>query len=157
MTSVSANAGQLPERVEKAARECIVAGTHPTLVFDVVDGDTGGWWPSASSITAKRRLAEMLKGLFGLKISEGAIANMAAAEAVCRVRANHHGTVRNSPVIASGAADQRPNGFRSGCQPLSPIQLHYRNRPPQRPEPPRRHPRRSDDPLRARRYLLIIW
>jgi serine-type D-Ala-D-Ala carboxypeptidase/endopeptidase len=36
---LSANAGLLPERVEKAARERIVAGTYQTLVFGVVDGD----------------------------------------------------------------------------------------------------------------------
>jgi serine-type D-Ala-D-Ala carboxypeptidase/endopeptidase len=39
MTSVSANAGLLPERVEKAAQERIAAGTYQTLVFGVVDGD----------------------------------------------------------------------------------------------------------------------
>jgi serine-type D-Ala-D-Ala carboxypeptidase/endopeptidase len=39
MTSTSANAGPLPERVEKAAQERIAAGTYPTLVFGVVDGD----------------------------------------------------------------------------------------------------------------------
>jgi D-alanyl-D-alanine-carboxypeptidase/D-alanyl-D-alanine-endopeptidase len=39
MTSTSANAGALPERVEKAARERIAAATYPTLVFGVVDGD----------------------------------------------------------------------------------------------------------------------
>jgi serine-type D-Ala-D-Ala carboxypeptidase/endopeptidase len=39
MTSMSANAGLLPERVEKAAQERIVAGTYQTLVFGVVDGD----------------------------------------------------------------------------------------------------------------------
>jgi D-alanyl-D-alanine-carboxypeptidase/D-alanyl-D-alanine-endopeptidase len=37
--SVFANAGLLPERVEKAAQERIAAGTHQTLVFGVVDGD----------------------------------------------------------------------------------------------------------------------
>src|SRR5437588_859168 len=37
--SMSANAGVLPERVEKAAQERIAAGTHQTLVFGVVDGD----------------------------------------------------------------------------------------------------------------------
>jgi D-alanyl-D-alanine-carboxypeptidase/D-alanyl-D-alanine-endopeptidase len=40
MTSMSANAGPLPERVEKAAQERIAAGTYPTLVFGVVDGNT---------------------------------------------------------------------------------------------------------------------
>src|SRR5215471_1483519 len=39
MTSISANAGLLPERVEKAAQERIAAGTYRTLVFGVVDGD----------------------------------------------------------------------------------------------------------------------
>ena len=39
MTSISANAGLLPERVEKAAQERIAAGTYQTLVFGVVDGD----------------------------------------------------------------------------------------------------------------------
>jgi CubicO group peptidase (beta-lactamase class C family) len=38
MTSISANAGLLPERVEKAAQERIAAGTYQTLVFGVVDG-----------------------------------------------------------------------------------------------------------------------
>ena len=37
--SVSANAGLLPERVEKAAQERIAAGSYQTLVFGVVDGD----------------------------------------------------------------------------------------------------------------------
>lgn len=39
MTSMSANAGLLPERVENAAQERIAAGTYQTLVFGVVDGD----------------------------------------------------------------------------------------------------------------------
>jgi D-alanyl-D-alanine-carboxypeptidase/D-alanyl-D-alanine-endopeptidase len=39
MTSMSANAGFLSERVEKAAQERIAAGTYQTLVFGVVDGD----------------------------------------------------------------------------------------------------------------------
>src|SRR3977135_4517361 len=39
ITSMSANAGPLPERVEKAAQERVAAGTHQTLVFGVVDGD----------------------------------------------------------------------------------------------------------------------
>jgi len=39
MTSMSASAGPLPERVEKAAQERIAAGTYQTLVFGVVDGD----------------------------------------------------------------------------------------------------------------------
>jgi CubicO group peptidase (beta-lactamase class C family) len=36
---MSANAGPLPERVEKTAQERIAAGTYHTLVFGVVDGD----------------------------------------------------------------------------------------------------------------------
>ena len=49
------------------------------------------------------RLAEMLEGLFGLKISEGAIANMLAraAEPFAACAQTIHETVRNSPVIAS--------------------------------------------------------
>jgi len=39
MASTVANAGPLPERVEKAARDRIAAGIHQTLVFGVVDGD----------------------------------------------------------------------------------------------------------------------
>ncbi len=39
MTSLPASAGLLPERVEKAAKERIAAGTYQTLVFGVVDGD----------------------------------------------------------------------------------------------------------------------
>jgi serine-type D-Ala-D-Ala carboxypeptidase/endopeptidase len=39
MTSLSANAGVLPDRVEEAARERIAAGSYQTLVFGVVDGD----------------------------------------------------------------------------------------------------------------------
>jgi serine-type D-Ala-D-Ala carboxypeptidase/endopeptidase len=39
MTSMSASAGLLPDRVEKAAQERIAAGTYQTLVFGVVDGD----------------------------------------------------------------------------------------------------------------------
>src|SRR5262249_16445407 len=37
--SMSANAGPLPERVERAAQERIEAGIYQTLVFGVVDGD----------------------------------------------------------------------------------------------------------------------
>jgi D-alanyl-D-alanine-carboxypeptidase/D-alanyl-D-alanine-endopeptidase len=37
--AVPANAGSLPERVEKAAQERIAAGIHQTMVFAVVDGD----------------------------------------------------------------------------------------------------------------------
>ena len=39
MASASAYAGPLPERVEKAAQDRVVAGLHQTLVFGVVDGD----------------------------------------------------------------------------------------------------------------------
>ena len=39
MASLPASAGVLPERVEKAARERIAAGTNQTLVFGVIDGD----------------------------------------------------------------------------------------------------------------------
>jgi CubicO group peptidase (beta-lactamase class C family) len=39
MTSASANAGLLPERVKKAAQGRIAAATYQTLVFGVVDGD----------------------------------------------------------------------------------------------------------------------
>jgi D-alanyl-D-alanine-carboxypeptidase/D-alanyl-D-alanine-endopeptidase len=39
VAAMPANAGLLPERVEKAALERIAAGTYQTLVFGVVDGD----------------------------------------------------------------------------------------------------------------------
>jgi serine-type D-Ala-D-Ala carboxypeptidase/endopeptidase len=39
LTTLSANAELLRERVEKAAQERIAAGTYQTLVFGVVDGD----------------------------------------------------------------------------------------------------------------------
>ena len=39
MTSMSANAGLLPERVEKAAQDRIAAGTYQTLVFGMVDAN----------------------------------------------------------------------------------------------------------------------
>jgi D-alanyl-D-alanine-carboxypeptidase/D-alanyl-D-alanine-endopeptidase len=39
VTAMPANAGPLPERVERAAHERIAAGTYQTLVFGVVDGD----------------------------------------------------------------------------------------------------------------------
>jgi CubicO group peptidase (beta-lactamase class C family) len=42
MTTMPANAGLLPERVEKAAQERIAAGTYQTLVFGMVDGDNSG-------------------------------------------------------------------------------------------------------------------
>jgi serine-type D-Ala-D-Ala carboxypeptidase/endopeptidase len=39
VSTVSANAGPLPGRVQEAAQERIAAGTYQTLVFGVVDGD----------------------------------------------------------------------------------------------------------------------
>ena len=39
MTTMSANTGLLPERVDSAARERIGTSTYQTLVFGVVDGD----------------------------------------------------------------------------------------------------------------------
>jgi transposase len=58
------------------------------------------------------RLAEMLEGLFGLKISEGAIANMLArtAEPFAECAETIHDTVRNSPVIASDETSARVKG-----------------------------------------------
>jgi transposase len=58
------------------------------------------------------RLAEMLEGLFGLKISEGAIANMLsrAAEPFAECAEAIHETVRNSPVIASDETSARVKG-----------------------------------------------
>jgi transposase len=58
------------------------------------------------------RLAEMLEGLFGLKISEGAIANMLAraAEPLAECAQTIHETVRNSTVIASDETSARVKG-----------------------------------------------
>jgi transposase len=58
------------------------------------------------------RLAEMLDGLFGLKMSEGAIANMLAraAEPFAECAEEIHETVRNSPVIASDETSARVKG-----------------------------------------------
>src|SRR5215470_3953828 len=58
------------------------------------------------------RLAEMLDGLFGLKISEGAIANMLAraAQPFAECAQTIHETVRNSPVIASDETSARVKG-----------------------------------------------
>src|SRR5215831_2264119 len=55
------------------------------------------------------RLAEMLDGLFGLKISEGAIANMLAraAKPFAKCAQTIHETVRSSPVIASDETSAR--------------------------------------------------
>jgi transposase len=58
------------------------------------------------------RLAEMLEGLFGLKISEGAIANMLSrtAEPFAEEAQKIAETVRNSPVIASDETSARVKG-----------------------------------------------
>jgi transposase len=58
------------------------------------------------------RLAEMLEGLFGLKISEGAIANMLAraAEPFAKCAQTIHETVRKSLVIASDETSARVKG-----------------------------------------------
>jgi transposase len=58
------------------------------------------------------RLAEMLDGLFGLKMSKGAIANMLAraAEPFAECAEEIHETVRNSPVIASDETSARVKG-----------------------------------------------
>jgi transposase len=58
------------------------------------------------------RLAEMLEDLFGLKISQGAIANILsrAAEPLAERAQTIHETVRNSPVIASDETSARVKG-----------------------------------------------
>ena len=58
------------------------------------------------------RLAEMLGGLFGLKISEGAIANLLArtAEPFAEYEEEIAETVRNSPVVASDETSARVKG-----------------------------------------------
>jgi transposase len=58
------------------------------------------------------RLAEMLEDLFGLKISEGAIANMLsrAVKPFGKCAEAIHETVRNSPVIASDETSARVKG-----------------------------------------------
>jgi transposase len=58
------------------------------------------------------RLAEMLGGLFGLKISEGAIANLLArtAEPFAEYAEEIAETVRNSPVVASDETSARVKG-----------------------------------------------
>ena len=58
------------------------------------------------------RLAEMLDSLFGLKISEGAIANMLAraAKSFAECAEAIRETVRNSPVIASDETSARVQG-----------------------------------------------
>jgi transposase len=59
------------------------------------------------------RLAEMLEDLFGLKISQGAIANILsrAAEPLAERAQTIHETVRNSPVIASDETSARVKGM----------------------------------------------
>jgi hypothetical protein len=59
------------------------------------------------------RLAEMLEDLFGLKISQGAIANILsrAAEPLAERAQTIHKTVRNSPVIASDETSARVKGM----------------------------------------------
>ena len=66
----------------------------------------------ACQMVSYARLAEMLEGLFGLKISEGAIANMLAraAEPFAESAQTIHETVRNSPVIASDETSARVKG-----------------------------------------------
>jgi transposase len=58
------------------------------------------------------RLTEMLEGLFGLKMSEGAIANIIArtAKPFAECAQTIHETVRNSPVIASDETSARVKG-----------------------------------------------
>jgi transposase len=58
------------------------------------------------------RLAEMLEGLFGLKISEGAIANMMAraVKPFAECAQAIHEAVRNSPVISSDETSARVKG-----------------------------------------------
>jgi transposase len=59
------------------------------------------------------RLAEMLEDLFGLKISQGAIANilLRAAEPLAERAQTIRETVRNSPVIASDETSARVKGM----------------------------------------------
>lgn len=66
----------------------------------------------ACQMVSYSRLAEMLDGLFGLKISEGAIANMLArtAEPIAECAEKIAETVRNSPVIASDETSARVKG-----------------------------------------------
>jgi transposase len=66
----------------------------------------------ACQMVSYARLAEMLDGLFGLKISEGAIANMLArtAEPFAECAEKIAETVRNSPVIASDETSARVKG-----------------------------------------------
>ncbi len=66
----------------------------------------------ACQMVSYARLAEMLDGLFGLKISEGAIANMLArtAEPFAECAEKIAEVVRNSPVIASDETSARVKG-----------------------------------------------
>jgi transposase len=66
----------------------------------------------ACQMVSYSRLAEMLEGLFSLKISEGAIANMLsrAAEPFAKCAEAIHETVRNSSVIASDETSARVKG-----------------------------------------------
>ena len=65
-----------------------------------------------SQMIGYARLVEVLDGLFGLKISEGAIANMLKRAGVPFAEAAEtiHETVRNSPVIASDETSARVKG-----------------------------------------------
>jgi transposase len=58
------------------------------------------------------RLTEMLEGLFGLRISEGAMANMLACAAgpFAECAQTIHETVRNSPLITSDETSARIKG-----------------------------------------------
>jgi transposase len=66
----------------------------------------------ACQMVSYSRLAEMLDGLFGLKISEGAIANMLArtAKPFAECAEKIADIVRNSPVIASDETSARVKG-----------------------------------------------
>jgi transposase len=66
----------------------------------------------ACQMVSYSRLAEMLDGLFGLKISEGAIANMLArtAKPFAECAEKIAEIVRNSPVIASDETSARVKG-----------------------------------------------
>jgi transposase IS66 family protein len=66
----------------------------------------------SASVTELRAVGRELDGLFGLKISEGAIANMLAraAKPFAECAEATHETVRNSPVIASDEISARVKG-----------------------------------------------
>jgi serine-type D-Ala-D-Ala carboxypeptidase/endopeptidase len=57
LTTVSATAGLLPERVENAGQERIAAGTYQTLLSVVVDGDQSEVVVSENLTTARRPTA----------------------------------------------------------------------------------------------------